>query len=79
MSHWQILIDGPAGSPFDGYRFPLDMQFSGEYPFKPPVVKFTCRVHHPNVDENGNICIGILKQEAWKPSIHIVEGTLFHS
>jgi ubiquitin-conjugating enzyme E2 D/E len=36
-------------------------------------VRFITRVYHPNVtnDSLGNICLGILKPENWKPSTKI--------
>ncbi|KAJ4308107.1 hypothetical protein N0V84_012294, partial [Fusarium piperis] len=39
----------------------------------PPVVKFSTRIYHPNVtnDSLGNICLGLLKPDAWKPSTKI--------
>lgn len=49
-------------------KFRLTVTFPPEYPFQAPVLKFLTRVYHPNIDEEGNICIALLKQEAWKPS-----------
>lgn len=43
------------------------------YPFKPPTVKFLVEVYHPNIDATGNICIGMLKSDAWKPTMFIVD------
>ncbi|KAK5996730.1 E2 ubiquitin-conjugating enzyme 14 [Cladobotryum mycophilum] len=39
----------------------------------PPVLKFVTRLYHPNVtnDSLGNICLGLLKSENWKPSTKI--------
>jgi ubiquitin-conjugating enzyme E2 D/E len=36
-------------------------------------VKFVTRIYHPNItnDSLGNICLGILKPDAWKPSTRI--------
>jgi ubiquitin-conjugating enzyme E2 D/E len=36
-------------------------------------VRFATRIYHPNVtnDSLGNICLGILKPENWKPSTKV--------
>ncbi|CAD6570805.1 MAG: hypothetical protein TREMPRED_006027 [Tremellales sp. Tagirdzhanova-0007] len=31
-------------------------------------MKFKTRMYHPNIDSEGNLCMGILKVEQWKPS-----------
>jgi ubiquitin-conjugating enzyme E2 D/E len=41
-----------------------------DYPFKPPLLKFTTRVYHPNVDRQGGICLDLLK-ENWSSAFTI--------
>lgn len=41
----------------EGGIFPLKMSFSERYPEKPPRVRFTCELFHPNVYADGNICM----------------------
>ncbi|PWN48883.1 putative UBC5-E2 ubiquitin-conjugating enzyme [Violaceomyces palustris] len=65
---WIAKLEGQASSPYAGGTFLVDVDFPIEYPFKGPKVKFSTRIFHPNVDEGGNLCVGILKSEAWKPS-----------
>jgi len=50
------------------------MNLPNEYPFKAPHISFKTRVFHPNIEnsEKGNICIGILKADTWKPSSKIM-------
>lgn len=37
----------------------------------------TTRIYHPNVTDDGAICMGVLKSEAWKPSTKIEQSGLF--
>lgn len=45
-----------------------------EYPTKPPKVKFTPALFHPNVYPSGTVCLSILnEEEGWKPAITVKE------
>ncbi|KAJ3411971.1 hypothetical protein HDV05_001449 [Chytridiales sp. JEL 0842] len=82
---WEALLFGPfegtaftgcfglEKTPFEGGTFKLQLELSTDYPFKPPKVKFLTKVWHPNVDEDGSICIGILKPDVWKPAHKLVD------
>ncbi|KAI3657038.1 hypothetical protein MP638_003256 [Amoeboaphelidium occidentale] len=70
---WQATIMGPADTPFKGGVFALNLSFKGDYPFKPPVVKFTTKIYHPNVNDDGSICLGLIKSDAWKPATRVVD------
>ncbi|WVQ73193.1 hypothetical protein IAR50_002758 [Cryptococcus sp. DSM 104548] len=65
---WKVVMLGPPGSPYAQGRFNVNVDFSKDFPFKPPVIKFQTRVYHPNIDDDGSICIGLLKTEQWKPA-----------
>lgn len=67
---WQGHIKGPDDSPYSGGVFPIKMTFDSTYPVKPPSVKFTKFVFHPNIYRDGKICIDIL-QGNWSPSLNI--------
>ena len=48
-------------TPFEDGTFKLTMEFSEEYPNKPPVVKFLSKMFHPNIYADGGICLDILQ------------------
>jgi ubiquitin-protein ligase len=47
---------------FTGFKFKLRIEFPPGYPYQAPKVKFTSACFHPNVDNHGNICLDILKE-----------------
>ena len=63
---WQAVIFGPDETPWEGGTFNLLLEFSEDYPNKPPKVRFVSRVFHPNVYADGQICLDIL-QSQWSP------------
>ncbi|KAK7423433.1 hypothetical protein QQZ08_009113 [Neonectria magnoliae] len=67
---WHVTLRPPAPSPYHPGTFGIVLTLPADYPFKAPVVKFATRIYHPNVtnDSLGNVCLGLLKPEAWKPS-----------
>ena len=68
--HWQATIIGPEDSPYHGGVFIVSINFSADYPFKPPKVYFITKIYHPNVNSQGAICLDILK-ENWSPALTV--------
>ncbi|RSH87562.1 uncharacterized protein EHS24_000072 [Apiotrichum porosum] len=68
LMHWKVTMKGPPKTPYAGGKFGLDVVFGPEFPFKAPTITYSTKMYHPNIDSDGNICIGVLKSEAWKPS-----------
>lgn len=80
MSLWGLLDDSlsnqpiailcyycsPDETPWEGGTFKLTLLFTEDYPNKPPVVKFVSKLFHPNVYNDGGICLDIL-QSNWSP------------
>ncbi|XP_037693661.1 ubiquitin/ISG15-conjugating enzyme E2 L6-like [Choloepus didactylus] len=62
--HMLLLPDQP---PYNLKAFSLCIILSSDYPFKPPTVKFTTKIYHPNMDENRKICLPIISNENCKP------------
>ena len=58
---WNAVIFGPHDTPFEDGTFKLTIEFTEEYPNKPPTVRFISRMFHPNVYADGGICLDILQ------------------
>jgi ubiquitin-protein ligase len=70
LLEWVATIEGPPGSPYEGFLYFLDITFPLEYPFRPPKVRFRTRIYHCNINKKGEICLDILKDK-WSPVLKI--------
>ncbi|XP_073041111.1 SUMO-conjugating enzyme SCE1-like [Primulina eburnea] len=72
MMVWHCTIPGKAGTDWDGGYYPLTMQFSEDYPSKPPKCKFPQGFFHPNIYPSGTVCLSILNEDSgWRPAITV--------
>ncbi|KAL7072101.1 hypothetical protein ACQ4LE_008777 [Meloidogyne hapla] len=67
LLHWVLLLY-PDREPYNRGAFRVTVDFPTEYPFKPPRVTFVTKIYHPNVDDKGQVCLGIIQAENWKPA-----------
>jgi len=84
---WEITIIGQPDTPYEGGFFACLMDFPRDFPNNPPTLRFTSEFFHPNVYEDGKVCISILHPpgedtygyesagERWLP-IHSVSSVL---
>jgi ubiquitin-protein ligase len=67
MYIWNILMQGPQTTVYENYSFNLRVEFTDEYPLKPPNVKFLTSIQHININPEGDICLDSLKNK-WTSS-----------
>lgn len=48
---------------WEGGFYPLTLNFSEDYPSKPPKCKFPQGFFHPNVYPSGTVCLSILNED----------------
>lgn len=70
LFEWEAVILGQLGTPYEGGIFKLNISIPSNYPFKPPIIIFTTKIYHPNINNAGNICLDILKNQ-WSPALTI--------
>lgn len=73
LKDWFVKIKGPDDTPFAKGVFEVSISFSSEYPFKAPHVTFLTKTYHPNIDDHGEVCIALLKEENWKPTCKVMD------
>ena len=77
---WNILFEGPEDTLYEGGYFKATMKFPQDYPNSPPEMVFKTKMWHPNIYDDGKVCISILHapgvdemnaqetaEERWRP------------
>merc|ERR1712203_919799 len=67
LRYFNVMILGPAQSPYEGGVFKLELFLPEEYPMAAPKVRFLTKIYHPNIDKLGRICLDILKDKCLQP------------
>merc|ERR1719447_2336688 len=83
MFLWEVALFGPPDTLYQGGYFKAHLKFPTDYPYNPPSIRFLSKVWHPNVYENGDLCVSILHppvddpqsgelpQERWNPTQNV--------
>ena len=69
--HWDVTLDGPKDTPYEGGIFKLSVDIPEDYPFKPPKILFITQIYHPNISTEGKICLSVLSN-SWSPAVTII-------
>ena len=69
--HWNITMIGPKNTPYEGGLFNIVADFPNNYPDKGPKMRFTNKMYHCNISDQGNICISTLSK--WKKGSNMNE------
>ncbi|KAM9969859.1 hypothetical protein ACTFIR_001696 [Dictyostelium discoideum] len=67
---WKIIMQGPQQSPYHKGLFALSVNFPDNYPMSAPKIRFLTKIYHCNINNDGNICLDILK-DMWSPALTI--------
>ena len=70
LYNWEANIIGPSNSVYQGAIFHLTLKIPENYPFKPPKIKFTTPIYHPNINKFGDICLDTITTN-WSPIMSI--------
>uniref|UniRef100_A0A671RDI1 E2 ubiquitin-conjugating enzyme n=1 Tax=Sinocyclocheilus anshuiensis TaxID=1608454 RepID=A0A671RDI1_9TELE len=60
LYNWEVAIFGPPNTHYEGGYFKSRIKFPIDYPYSPPTFRFLTKMWHPNIYENGDVCISIL-------------------
>mmetsp|Transcript_21843 Transcript_21843/g.86698 ORF Transcript_21843/g.86698 Transcript_21843/m.86698 type:complete len:165 (+) Transcript_21843:121-615(+) len=77
LMSWECGVPGKKGTDWEAGLFKVTMDFTEDYPSKPPKCKFKPPLFHPNVYPSGTICLSILNEDQdWRPAITIKQMLL---
>jgi len=62
----QADIEGPSATPYEGGTFRVMIKIPQNFPIVAPKGIFLTKIFHPNISEQGEICVNTLKRD-WDP------------
>ncbi|KAH9857675.1 ubiquitin-conjugating enzyme [Lenzites betulinus] len=70
LFEWKCVIKASPKSPYKDGIFRFTLTLPENFPFKAPSVTFTTKIYHPGINEEGHICVPVLRDQ-WKPTISL--------
>ncbi len=61
LTELEAKVQPMASTPYERGTFKLAISCGDRYPNEPPNVRFVTPVYHPNIDNEGRICLNLLK------------------
>lgn len=75
LMRWTCTVPGREGTIWAPGEYTVKLRFTSDYPTKPPICAFEPKIFHPNVYDDGRICLNIINDPAaggaWTPCITI--------
>ncbi|KAI0811158.1 ubiquitin-conjugating enzyme [Irpex lacteus] len=68
MFIWKCSIKAADTSPYRGGKYHFTLTLPENFPFKAPSVVFSTKIYHPGINEEGHICVPVLRDQ-WKPTV----------
>lgn len=65
---WTVWFSGPKGTLYEGGQYRGELEFPQDFPYNPPKFRILSKFFHPNVYEDGKVCISILHPPGTDPT-----------
>ena len=65
---WEMMIIGPPDTAYEGGFFKAKLDFPPDFPNMPPVMRFTSTMWHPNIYEDGKVCLSVSPDSVYLPN-----------
>ena len=46
---WNVFLIGPVDTPYQGYKWTVQIDFPENFPFSAPIIRFIDKIFHPNI------------------------------
>lgn len=81
IQQFYVLFEGPKDTAYAGGSWKIRVELPDLYPMKSPLIGFTNKIFHPNIEESsGSVCLDVINQ-TWSPMfglLNIFENFLPH-